>query len=429
MMELAKMSRKERTLISVQCDKFFLTINKYKDAKPVFDTLKDSLNLPTRYDKEIWCVVTCVAKSLRAGNNGSQFPLKEKVYTSANNVHGLGLNNKRASLVVKLLDEKGWLTFYKGFKDVKNPDNKMRSCLIFSDDLKALFSANLLARYARPITETEMVEVKDSKTKQSFMKLTRFKGVSSHRNFMVNYNKLLSESEITIAGVQCAVTYKQVFADDLDGGGRFYTFGKFQTAQSELRRFIKINGNHTTEVDVRGIHPAICRTLQGGNPLKESFDPYGIDNTYNINNQEFRLLCKFAVMCMINCKTKVGASKALTNIVQDDFKKNYEDRDFTSVVCFDNKISIGIINKLILHNSPVNFFGKDQLTWQELQRYDSKVSEGVMKRFIKNKIPVLCYHDSWVCEVQHRDFLIESIKESWYDVFSTNDNCFLKIEF
>lgn len=429
MIELRNMTRKERTLVSVQCDRFFLTINKLKSAQPVFDILVDSLGLERKYYKELWCVITCVGKALRSGNNGSQFPLFSKHYAEANTHHNLGLNHNRASFVIKELDRLGWITYYKGYKNLKNSEDVMRSCITFSKNLKVLYSAKLIGMYSRQISAAEMIEVKDPETKEPFMKLTKFKGVSDHRNFMKNYNGLLAEASVKVCGVPCAVTYKQVFSGDLESGGRYYTFGSFQTAKSELRPYITINGDKVTEVDIRGVHPAICRLLQGCKPLEEGFDPYGITNIYGVTDKELRGLCKSALMCMINCKTKVGASKALLNIIAEDLREVEEDQELKGFSYLTLEEAKLIISKIEKRNKPVKFFGKGSFCWQELQRYDSKVCEGVLRRFINKGIPVLCWHDSWVCQVQYQDFLIDSIRQSWFEVFSTYDNCFLKIEF
>jgi hypothetical protein len=431
MIELRTLTRKDRTLISAQCERFFLVINKYKDAQPVFNVLKESLGLPDRYDPEIWCVITCVGKSLRTGVNGSQFSLKSANFTTANKIHNLKLNQKRASEVIRRLDEQGWLVYYKGYKNLKVEDDLMRSCIIFSKKLTSLFSIRLIARYAEKISQTEMVEVRDSKTKLPFMKLTRFKNVNSRRNSMYDYNKVLHEGDITLGGFNCAVTYKQVFSDDLDGAGRLYTFGGFQTAHGDLRSLIKIKGNIVTEVDIKGIHPSICRLLQGCPKVDESFDPYGIGSEFKSDWSviELRSICKAAMMCMINCKRKKGASEALYNIWAKDCNRLDDDRWFPSIKYFDIDLAETLITYLEEHNSPVVFFGKGSLDWKQLQRCDSRVCEGVVARFTQKGIPVLCWHDSWVCEVQHRDFLIQCIKDSWFEVFNTKDNCFLKVEF
>lgn len=429
MKELKYMTKKERTLISIQCDRFFLTVNKYKDATVVFNILKESLKLEDRYDKELWCFMTCVGKSLRAGNNGSQFPLKNAHYIKANSLHQIGLNAQRAFHVIGLLDKEGWIEHYKGYSDLKNKNNYMRGCIIFSKKLKGLYTVSLISRYARPVTPAEMIVVKDSKTKEPFMKLTKFKGVGSHRSFMKDYNGMLNRTTIALCGINCAVSYKQVFSDNLDNAGRFYSFGGFQTAHAELRSMITLNGNITTEVDVKGIHPAICRLVQGCPCVDESFDPYGTTLNLNIPVSEARLLCKKAMMCMINCKTKRGASIALENIWKEDISEKVNDKALPSLTYFDAKVAKDVIEALEKHNSPVKFFGKDQTTWGQLQRLDSRVCEGVMRKLLQDDIAVLVYHDSWLVEAEYREILKGYIFDSWYEVFSTRDNCFLTIDF
>lgn len=422
MIELAKMTKRERTLINIQCDRFFLTINKTKSAHVVFNTIKENLGLPDRFNKELWCFITCVGKSLRVSNKGSQYPLKSTHYTSANKIHNLGLNHKRSSELIKLLDANDWIIFYKGYKDVKNPLNKNRSCILFNDKLVALFNVRLINLYSEPVPPSEMIVIKDSKTKEPFFKLTKFKGVTAHRDLMVDFNKVLRGTDISLMGIHCAVSYKQVFADDLDGAGRVYSFGGFQTIGSSLREYLTLNGDQVTEVDVKGIHPSICRLIQGLPPTERGFDPYQINIDLGVPSKEQRLLCKYATMCMINCKTAYGAAKALINIWEVK-------EDFPNIKELPIGIARSIISALVLNNDPVVFFGKGSLSWKELQRYDSKVCELVISKFIVKGLPILPWHDSWLCQKQYRVLLEQSIKDSWYEVFNTFDGCELKVEF
>lgn len=422
MKELQKMTKMERTLIAIQCDRYFLTINKNKQMVPIFNIIKNSLSLSNAHDKEIWCFLTCVGKSLRSHNKGSQYPLSSTTYDIANKIHGLCLNRSRSSRVIYRLDELGWISLYKGYK-IKNCKESHRSYIIFSERLTSLFTCSILNLFSHPVLPAEMVVVKDSKTKLPFFKLTKFRGISDHRGLMVDFNGLLRKTDIALMGVPCAASYKQVFADDLDGAGRFYSFGYFQTMGSSLRSGLTLNGEVTTEVDIKGIHPAIMAILQGLPPTPEDFDPYHVPFDLGLPQKELRLLCKKATMCMINCKTAHGASKAVVNI----WKKARD--DFPNLHSFDALISRKVIDALVAHNNPLVFFGKGSTGWKVLQRYDSKVCGSILAMFIERGVPILPWHDSWVCPLENRDLLEYCIRESWNEVFGTYEGCVTKVEF
>lgn len=428
MKELKDLNLEERVKISIQCKGFFIHTYKPKGAYPFFDILKKDLGLGTRYDSEVWCLLTCVNDTLKAGCTGSYFPLKNDHYKTANEITKQNLSSRRMSKVLERADKKGWITLYKGYWN--NKYDNMQTCIILSETSLKIFSATISSKYSGSLGGKEVVEVRDPKTKEPLMKLTRFKGISEHRRLMEDYNKLLKTFEIKLGNVECYVEYKQVFSEDLTLAGRIYSYGGFQNSRKEFRPFITIDEEATTEVDIRGIHPSICRLLQGHPPLDELFDPYGVTSQgvfETIPKKEFRLLCKFGVLMMINCKSHKGASKALNNVVKKD--NNVGDKVLSNC----NKLTLDdyyiLIELLINHNKPIKFFGKGSYSWDTLQRYDSRVCEGVIKRFIAKGKCVLCWHDSWVCKRSDREYLMECIKESWYDVFNTKDNLFLKVEF
>ncbi len=429
MEHLNKLTRKQRVMISSQCDSFFITINKTKSGKVVFDYLKSTSQLPFKYDKELWMVVTAIGKSIKGGAEGTQIPLSAEKYQTANKKHQLKLNAQRASHVLEVLDEMGVLSYYKGYKDMKN-NHSMTSCIIPCDYFRGLYTKNVLKNYRSNIDKTEMVVIKDSQTKKPLMKLTKFKGVNIQRQLMFDYNGLLSRNEITLAGQKCFVNYKQVFADDLDGAGRIYSFGGFQTSPSYMRSSIRINGNVTTECDIKGMHCMSLYCLEGIR-VPVGFDPYTIDSTIlGIGVKGSRAFCKMAVMCMINCKTVHGSAKALLNVWEKDQKESVvEDRDFPALTNCDLDKCKMVVRALQELNHRLDFYPKDTVLWKTLQRLDSKVMEGVISRFIKKDLVTLVWHDSVVVEKEHQKLLIQCIKDSWYSVFGTYDNCYVDIEF
>jgi hypothetical protein len=428
MIELKDLTLEKRVEISIQCKGFFIHTYKPKAAYPFFEILKRDLGLGSRYDSEVWCLLTCINKALGAGCTGSHFPLKSNHYKTANEITKQNLSARRMCKVLETADHKGWITLYKGYWYHKY-DN-MQSCIILSETSLKVFSTTISGKFTESLGDREVVEIRDQETKEPIMKLTRFKGISEHRKLMTRYNRLLKSFEIKMGDIQCYVAYKQIFSKDLTLAGRIYSYGGFQNSRKELRPFITIDDEATTEVDIRGIHPSICRLLQGCKAVDESFDPYGVSSKgvfETIPQKEFRLLCKFGVMMMINCKSHKGASEALNNLVKKD--NSFENKVLSNCIHLTNSDYYTLIELLIKHNNPVKFFGKDSYSWDTLQRYDSRVCEGVIKSFIDKGKCVLCWHDSWVCKRSDREFLIECIKESWYEVFNTEDNLFLKVEF
>lgn len=418
------MTREERVNVSIECDRFFLTINKFKNSTGIFNLLKNDLNLPKKYDKELWMLITLVGKAMRSGCMGSQIPMKNETYVTANKKHQLGLNRDRAKYVILAMEEKEYLDFYTGFKDFKNNISIM-SCVTFNEKLTNLFPESITKRYARNITKDEMVEIKDSTTKQVIAKLTRFKGIGKHKDFMLEYNSLLAIHDIRYGAKKCRTVYKQIFSDDLEGGGRIYSFGTFQTMRSEMRKQLTIDGEGVTECDLRANHISQLYLLHGIK-LDEGFDCYSI-YLKGFEYKDIRNICKMAVMCLINCKSKVAAAKALEKIVRED---RDDKSGYLAMFPLGNEdFYKEVINQLVDKHKRIKFFKQGEVLWKKMQRLDSKVCEYVLEHFTNKGEVVLGWHDSWVCRKELQQELIDTIREGWYSVFGTYDNCFIKVEF
>lgn len=421
---LKEMTRKDRVLVSVECDSFFLSTNKTKKSQPIFNKLKSITKLPKRFDNELWMIITMVGKALSSGCKGSQLTMSANNYTFINKTRDNNLDHRRVRKVLDTLESLGYIKLYIGFKDLKN-DISIMSCVLFSEDLVGVFPTNLIKSYGRNITLDEMVEIKDTKTKLPIAKLTRFKGVGKNKQFMFDYNGLLQRHDIRLGTRKCFVQYKQIFADDLEGAGRIYSFGSFQTMQAYLREVLTIDGQTCTEVDIRANHISMMYLLEGIK-LDNDFDCYHInlpDNDY----KDIRSLCKMAIMCMINCKSIIGAAKALKKIVQDDIT----DREpyLTPFHKKNDDFYRLVVNLLKIKHKRLEFFKREEVLWKKLQRLDSRIMEKVLEHFTKKEEVVLGWHDSWVVRKPLKKELKKVIEDSWFGVFGTYDNCFIKVEF
>lgn len=422
---LKEMSRKDRVLISIECDSFFLSTNKVKKSQPIFNKLKSETKLPKRFDNELWMVITMIGKSLSSGCVGSQLTFNPKSYKFVNENRTNNLDHRRVRTVIDELESKGYLELFIGFKDFKY-DISIMSCVIFSQKLIDMFPESIIKSYGRNITVDEMVEIKDTKTKQPIAKLTRFKGVGSNKQFMLTYNNLLQMHDIRLGTKKCFVQYKQIFADDLEGAGRIYSFGAFQTMQAHLRSLVTIDGQTCTEVDIKSNHISILYLLEGIK-LEATYDCYCID-LQGYNYKDIRNLCKMAIMCMINCSNPVSASEALRKIVKDDKSDKEPYLEVFHEHC-ESDLFLSVINLLKDKHKRLNFFKKGEVLWKRLQRLDSKITEGVIEHFTRKGEVVLGWHDSWVVRKPLQEELKKVIRDSWFKVFGTYDNCFVKVEF
>lgn len=425
--ELRKLSVEERVGVSICCDSFFISTNKTKVSLGIYNVLREELSLHKRFNTEINMFVTMVGKALSSGCEGSQVPLQTESYKLVNKTRDNKLNRDRVKVVMARLEELGYLDIFMGYRDLVQ-NVSLTTCVIFHDKLVKLYPSVPKNVFGSNVTKTDVVEVKDSSTKEPIIKLTKFKGINQRRDFMMKYNILLQSNDIRFKGRKCFVQYKQIFADDLEGAGRIYSFGSFQTMPSYLRKTLSINGFSCTEVDLRANHISIMYLLSGIT-LTEDFDCYGI----TLNGYEYtdiRNLCKMGVMCLINCKSKVAACHALMKVVRKDHEsENSYLNMFPYADEFKEVFYMYVINTLIKLHYRLKFFTRKEVLWKKLQRLDSRISEGVIKHFTDKQEVVLSWHDSWLIRKGLQKELIDVIRDSWYKVFGTYNNCFLKIEF
>ncbi len=425
MKELIKLKRKEMVDIISGCCDGFLSFNDTNVVKKLSTLILNDLQHVTGINKcvkEIKTILTLTGTCLRRGCEGSQLPMGAEVFVKANKITGKALNHKRMKLVVQSLEEGGYLEYYVGFRN-ELLNEAITGCFIVKDKLKVLFSQKAVNTFKLKRTSDEVVEIKDENG-NIISKLGNFSGITYHRSLMTDYNDCLLNHKITRDGKTYYVQYKQVFSINLDGAGRVYSLGGFQSTEAGLRKNIKIDGEDTVECDITSNHLAIMYTLEGLT-LDPSFDCYQVD-IQGYSYKDLRLLCKYAIMCMINCKTKVGSYGALHKIV-----KKAKDKPDNQLSVFNGDIGIcrDVIRKLETKHKLLTFFKKDEVLWRKLQRFDSMVCEKVIHHFTKINSPVLCWHDSWRVSYKHKDVLSEVILKSWFNTFGTRDNCFLKIEF
>ncbi len=409
MIELKTLPEEERTLIGAISDTYFLSYSKLKSCAKVFQTLKDATGLPKTYDKELWMIITCCGRTLKSGLTHSELPLTYKHYKTVRDDFGIMLDHKRASKVVSVLDSLNYITHYRGYGTPKKETfNWMRSVVRFEPLLTDMFTTKVLTGFKNSLKLVETLEIRDDK-KVNILNYQKIKGVGEKRLRLSRYNKVLASSSITYKGELCCVVYKQVFSGNLDGAGRFYTASKFQTLQSETRKFIKIDDSGCTEIDLSNLHVSILRVLQGIPPVKNNFDQYQVEG-YE------RLHAKMAIMCMINCKTRKGSGDALYNLSQEEGFGLSKDE------CKD------LVAKLEAHNNPVEFFNT-KWDWKILQRLDSKICEFIIDEFCSLGYCILSYHDSWIVKRSHAELLKTTIKKAWRFVMKVNYDCKLKVEF
>jgi hypothetical protein len=181
----------------------------------------------------------------------------------------------------------------------------------------------------------------------------------------------------------------RVFNDgSLSMGGRFYG-GWWQNVPSDFRRYIRINGKLTVEIDYSSIHPRMLFAMEG---LEAPDDPYDIGL-----EPKFREAVKQTFNALVNANT--NRINPVDSFDADAIGMSWP--KFKKVV----RQGFGPIDK---------YFGTGEGI--RLQRVDSDILERVLLHFAGLGIPCLPVHDSVIMHHGYEEKLIAVMGQAFEDV-------------
>lgn len=416
MIELQYLTEEEKVKISVRSEPVFLVAKKHKVFHPLFNTV--SKNIPNNCHTEVWMVLTCILKALKYNMSGARISLNKNHYTYANKVHNQRLYKPRVDKVLEILDNEGYITFYKGYRI--SDENKMTTTIFPTQKFMQCVDVEKVKRYAAKRDPLAYVEVKDKVDGGTVMlSLKDFRGYSILSKQQEKYNKLLSEADVTIeiGGVEtkCGLVYKRVFFRDLEGAGRFYACGKFQVLKSETRCSIKISGQQTTEKDYANLHPRMLYTMENIE-LSCDWDAYSIEGV-----SASRDFIKKAYLALLFSSKYESAVKSILKTATTEHKLDSGIRNKKDAEHFISKVKEK--NEVIW-----KYFFQEDL-WSKLQHMDSRLASHVIYKFTEDGEVCLGWHDSFVVRKQYGGKLERYMEEAWYNVFGTYKNFKITTEF
>lgn len=170
---------------------------------------------------------------------------------------------------------------------------------------------------------------------------------------------------------------RRVFCrSSFDCGGRLY--GPWQNIPKHYRRRLTINGEPVTEPDFKCLHAQLLYAV-AGRSIHETFDPYRADGDFD------RLYGKLALLIGVNARTIQATIRALAGAIQKERKEDFLDVSYAAA----------ILRRVKEINDPIKqFIGSD---WGvRLQKVDGDLAIRVIQACLKDGIPVLPVHDSFI---------------------------------
>ena len=188
---------------------------------------------------------------------------------------------------------------------------------------------------------------------------------------------------------------KRVFNETFTNGGRFYG-PKYQSLSSDLRKYIYIDGEQTTELDYSGLHVSLLYNFIG---LECPDKVYG--NLYGELKEIFKTVC----FIILNAKDEHTALLAIVKNLKDKYNRNTD--------YFRAKILLDKFKEM--HKPIAKFFHCGMGT--RLQWTDSTLMNNILIRLLDNNITGLPIHDSVIVKKRFKDILKHVMEEEYLKMF------------
>lgn len=314
------LQEREVNSIKMRCTHFNIHFNKTRKFKYIYDELISLLS--TKETKEVWCLVTNVARAIKYKATYISIPKHKDSYSG----NEQGISHRRMVRTLDTFVNNGYLKFYKGGMNFKSMQG-IQSIYKLEEKLLALW-AGVDVSFVKE--DAQYVTIRDRETKNVLSNQGR-KGIKELTSTVQQYNEKLAQVELSDGeNTACKQTFIRIYSDNLKLGGRFYnTTGAFQTISKEKRKMITIDQQETVEIDFSAMQPSILfeQVWQKYGDLVEEwivnvhqgeFNPYPNESPFfrAVDPDEswiVRKLHKKAMIVALNAKTFQSAVMALAN--------------------------------------------------------------------------------------------------------------------
>lgn len=295
------------------------------------------------------------------------------------------------------------------------------------DELIKLFVDFNLARVHRK-DESEVIVLKDRlknpmlPTPKSCV-ATKYRAVLECANRIYEQHRFSCKLFGSASDDMFCPRLKAVFNDGRwDHGGRLYASAtsvgfNYQCIPSDMRKEIKIDGKDSVEIDYSSMHPHMLYALRGKKLIGSAYDflPY-----------EDKPLAKFALLVMLNAKSRKSAIGALSARFEDlRYATGLSPKKFAlREAMFRNRDFEAVLDRASMRHKEIraNFY---RGTGVALQNIESKIALEIVEHFTKKDIPVLPVHDSFVVEKAHVQELRE-VMAAVYKKYNNGNVCPIK---
>ena len=337
--------------------------------------------------------------------------------------------------VVDVLADRGYLAYRHGSHDRTHNGkfsrtSRIRPALQLQDKLAELSQSPLdidhnYVQETVILTDYETDEegnyIKFSgKKKRKFIEYEDTDFTNDIRRDLEAYNQLLRDTYVDIATLeepfvvrtnkdgttqrikidQSKKFVRRIFSrGDWNCNGRFYG-GFWQQIGSAHRKHIYINDSPTVEVDYKGLHAAI---LSAKKDVICDGDRYDLGTIVcpRLDKQQQRKAVKLLVLAAINAKDRKSAFGA--------FRQAQLSGSIEKTLTNDE---LGSLLDTFLQQHPYLEDGICSDQGIRLMNVDSRITNHIIKEFVRRKKPILSVHDSYIVDTRDVELLRDCMKEA-----------------
>lgn len=393
------------------------------------------------------CLITNMLDSLyKTGDCTGTLLLHSKYYTKPPITNGRSLPDRKLSYryMVQVIDwledndfikvSVGGLLHYNydeiGVEILKREVSKYE----ITEKFLNYFKDSIESYYSPPVVNVIKLRDKD-KVDKPFKITTQMK---VKKDLMQTYNNMFHGVVVKVNDTKHYIQLNKIYNLNFTRGGRSYMInGSFQNMSRKDRAKSVLDygdgiEHKLCELDFKALHPSILYTREGI-LLEDTFDPYDVPNLKGFDKEQYRSVCKLALLILINASNYEASVAALKyRLILDrlpdegktaDYpdihdKLNGSDHDYEEL----SKILIKALKDK--NKGIVKYFHSGE--GANLMRIESDVMDNIIDHFLDIQVIILPVHDSAAIQEDYVDELYETMRQSYYKVLGTYDNC--KIE-
>lgn len=416
--------------LNLQLRSFHLALKKY------YDNFLSEVG--DRFEEELKPILYCSFTAISKYDTGFYYSRHNTTYSNFNkdNPEFKKISWRKIKGLIDKLENLGYIESYSGYNDRVNND-KMSSCIVFTEKFLNLFDQELLKTYNANTDEPSAVVMTEKGVNGERQIKKNVSGIASKRVKVDKINNYLSKQDFEFITCSKKVSLQQKFIESLTKSGRFY-FGELQCIKSDKRILFKINKSPVTEMDFVSNHLFIIAELTK-TKLPENFLPYDIDVSDLIQSEDptkIRKILKTVCMFLLNSGTPEASFKKFWKASREMIKVDMENEKWSKVESniFYKVSGLNNSKTLVKRVEEHNSYAKDYFriaggSWGELQYLDSSILLECMLSLVDKNIPFLPYHDSLLVKRCDGETLMQQMRFAWKTVLGDDKNCRIKQEF